>query len=177
MLIALVAQPSHAAPGYLMCNRGITVGSPDIMGKAIVEGTNGVAKLVKAGTTIACGGEITSGDSLTFDVSGFSGQYLLEATPGTIADGTCSGTRIADNKDKTFTVPPNGPVTVRVAWSAAGDGVTVSSDCTYTVKALASTPTPTTTPTPATAATSPRGALAAGFTALVVTMGCVSLHV
>jgi len=134
---AVVAQPAQAWPASLACSRGFTARSQNIMGSAIVQGNSTNVKLAKTGMVIACGGDITAGDSLTFEVSGASVQYLIETTAGTIAGNTCSGKRTTD-KTMAFTVPDSGWVTVRVAWSTGSSvAVKVSSDCTYPVKTAA----------------------------------------
>jgi len=141
---ALMTQLAQANPSSLACSRGFTVGSQNIMGSTIVEGGSTTVKLAKAGTVIACGGEITAGDSLAFEVSGASGQYLIEATAGTIAGNTCSGKRTSD-KTMAFIVPDTGVVIVRVGWSTGRSvAVKVSQDCEYRVKAAAGGSTSTT---------------------------------
>jgi len=144
---ALLAHPALAYLGNLACDRGITVGSPNIMGSAIAEGGSTNLKLAKGGTAIACGGNITAGDSLTFDLSGQGKHYLIEATAGAINGGICAGQRIFTAEDQpealvlgtvNFAVPDSGEVVVRVAWSSEGGTVTVSRDCMYTVQTSAS---------------------------------------
>jgi len=188
-LLLAVAAMAAASPENLDCSRGITVGSSKIMNSAIVAGGSTNLKLAKEGAAIACGGEITAGDSLTFDMSGEGSKYVIEATSGAIAEGKCSNkARIdtnmaADAKNKAFTVPASGSVTVRAAWASQYGIVTVSSDCTYTVKAAGGESSgsdgtgggtvagsDTTTPIPKSAAAITSGALVSVVIAFTVTM-------
>ena len=137
---ALLLSSAHATPEYLGCARPMTAGST-IMGTKVVESAATSAKLAKGGAAIACGGEITGGQTgLIFDVSGLGKQYIIEAiasdgngTSWGITDGTCDKQRIVNDKGKTYTVPATGTVTVRTSWADSGGQVTVSPDCKYTV--------------------------------------------
>ena len=123
LVLALLAmsRTAHAWPSRLSASRGITAGNI-IMGKTVQQSSAGSARL----GSVACGGSLTAGATMTMSLSGHSGQYIMEAT----------GKRCSGNSMCTYTVPSSGSVTVRGAWATGSSGgVYVSPDCTYTVQA------------------------------------------
>ena len=100
-------------------------------------------QLAKNGNTIACGGTLTPGDTgltLVKASSGVGSQYIIEAvaSAGTgawgIISGTCQMQRLVFSRSSTYTVPPSGTVTLRIAHAtSSSSAVSTSADCTYTV--------------------------------------------
>ena len=124
LAVLATAQIVHAYPGMLSSSRSITAGST-IMGHTVQQSSSGSARL----GSVACGGSLTAGATMTMSLSGYSGQYIMEAT----------GKRCSANSMCTYTVPSSGSVTVRGVWATgSSSGVYVSPDCTYTVQAAVS---------------------------------------
>ena len=129
LLATLPLYAVHAHPTNLQCSDTIIEGS-DIMGQAVEESGTGSVALAAAGADVACGETITADEDLTFSFSGMSTvssgthQYMIEAvaSDGTgssgIIGGSCSRQRSANDASKTFTAPPSGTVTIRVAWAS-----------------------------------------------------------
>merc|ERR1719331_2045841 len=121
LAVLATAQIVHAYPGMLSSSRSITAVST-IMGQTAQQSSAGSARL----GSVACGGSLTAGATMTMSLSGHSGQYIMEAT----------GKRCSGNSMCTYTVPSSGSVTVRGAWATGySSGVYVTPDCTYTVQA------------------------------------------
>jgi len=146
-VVAVLVVAVDAYPGELSCERSITSGT--IMGAAVNRLDSTVqVQLAKDGNTIACGGTLMAGDeglTLVKASSGVGSQYIIEAiasagTDGTgawgIIDGDCSDQRLDNKVDNTYTVPPSGTVTLRIAHADGYGAVSTSADCTYTVQAL-----------------------------------------
>jgi len=131
--LLLCAVVASAYPDRLGCSGSITSGT--IHRKAIVRSTS--RTLAIAG--VACGGTITAGTTQTLSLSSNSGQFTIEAvaSAGTstawgLGGGTCSKQR-KYNSVPSYTVPPSGTVTLRVAWAGSRSTISTSQDCTYTV--------------------------------------------
>ena len=119
-LAALFIVGNHAFPGSVGCSKSLTSGS--IMGSSIQRSASTQVQLAKGGSTIACGGTLTAGDTGLTLVKGTTGrQYIIEAiaSVGTgshgIISGSCSMQRLANSASNTYTVPPSGTVTLRIA--------------------------------------------------------------
>jgi len=97
-----------------------------------------------------CGSKLTPGQTgltVTWDVplARSTDQYLLEAeimTTGPDGGGwgfggdpvaTCGGQRLVNSDSETFTAPPDGSVSLRVAWAGQQKEVSTSAACTYQV--------------------------------------------
>jgi len=156
-VVAVLVVVVDASPGSLSCVRSITSGT--IMGEAVNRLTSTQVQLAKDGNTIACGGTLTAGDTgltLVKASSGVGSQYKIEAiaSAGTgawgIISGDCSMQRLDNTVDNTYTVPPSGTVTLRIAHANSNGAVSTSADCTYTVQAggsgSAASPPPTSPP-------------------------------
>ena len=142
------------------------------MGKMVEESSSGSLQLRSAGAAVACGGTITADASMTFGLSGHSGQFVIEAiaSAGTgnwgITGGECDKQR-TDDASKSYTVPKSGSVTVRATWATGyGSAVMVTPDCTYTVQATSPSET---TDSPSEAAASAGAMLQAHCRAGVLT--------
>lgn len=169
--LLLLARPSQATPDLLECSRDIAAGA-NIMGQVVQESASASLRLTATdGTPINCGEMLSPGEAqLGFDLSGESGEYLIEAvaSAGTGAWGmgsqeesgdapSCSGQRDVNRVSATYTVPASGTVTLRAVWASSNAGpVYVSPDCVYVV----SNSTP-----PAACALSTYGCCADGTTA------------
>ena len=134
LLYAVVASAHPASQG---CSGSITSGQ--IHSRSIVRSSS--RTLAFAG--VACGGTITAGTTQTLSLSSNSGEYTIEAvaSAGTstawgLGGSTCSKQR-KYNSVPSYTVPPSGTVTLRVAWAASKSTVSTSDDCTYTVSPAA----------------------------------------
>jgi hypothetical protein len=148
-LLLLLARPSQANPDWLECSRAITAGST-IMGHTVQESTSASLRLTRGSNPIDCGGTLSAGETAGFELSGHSGQYLIEAvaSAGTGAWGigsmdamqaapSCSGQRDVNKVSAAYTVPLSGAVTVRAVWATAAAGpVHVSPDCMYTISSV-----------------------------------------
>ena len=141
-LAALFIVGTHAYPSRVGCSTPLTSGT--MMGSSIQRSLSTQVQLAKGGSTIACGGTLTAGDTGLTLVKGTTGsQYIIEAvaSAGTgshgIISGACSMQRLVNSASNTYTVPPSGTVTLRIAHASGQSTVTTSADCTYTV---ASTP-------------------------------------
>ena len=119
LAVLATAQIVHAYPSMLSSSRAITAGST-IMGRTVQQSSSGSARL----GSVACGDSLTAGATMTMNLSGHSGLYIMEAT----------GKRCSANSMCTYTVPSSGSVTVRGAWATGYGTVYVSSDCAYTVQ-------------------------------------------
>jgi hypothetical protein len=135
--LLLCAVVASAYPDRLGCSGSITSGT--IHSRAIQRSTS--RTLAIAG--VACGGTITAGTTQTLSLSSNSGQFTIEAvaSAGTstawgLGGSTCSKQRNY-NSVPSYTVPPSGTVTLRVAWAASQSTVSTSNDCTYTVSPAA----------------------------------------
>ena len=141
MLLALLAVGVDAYPSSLSCSSSITSGT--IMGQTVQRLSSTQVQLAKEGTTIACGGTLTPGDTgltLVKASSGVGSQYVIEAvaSAGTgawgIISGACSMQRLVNSVSNTYTVPQSGNVTLRIAHAAGYGTVSTSADCTYAVE-------------------------------------------
>ena len=133
MRLLLYAVVASAWPASHSCSSSITSGT--IHRKAILRSSSRTLRF--AG--VACGGTITAGTSETLSLSDNSYEYTIEAvaSAGTstawgLGGSTCSKQR-KYNSVPSYTVPPSGTVTLRVAWAASESTVSTSQDCTYTV--------------------------------------------
>jgi hypothetical protein len=131
--LLLCAVVASAYPAKQSCSGSITSGTIHRM--AIQRSTS--RTLAIAG--VACGGTITAGTTQTLSLSSNSDEYTIEAvaSAGTstawgLGGSTCSKQR-KYNTVPSYTVPPSGTVTLRVAWAASESTVWTSQDCTYTV--------------------------------------------
>jgi len=138
--IMIQAVVASAYPTYQDCWSPTESGS--IHGTAIERSAS--RTLAFAG--VACGGTITAGTTRTLSLSDDSDLYTIEAvaSAGTstawgLGDGTCSNQRMY-NTVPSFTVPPSGTVTLRVAWATGRSTVYTSQDCAYTVAPSATSP-------------------------------------
>ena len=147
---ALLAVGVDAYPSLVDCSTSLTSTSESIggsHGRSQRTGSTQV-QLAKNGNTIPCGGTLTAdeaGLTLVKASSGVGSQYIIEAvaSAGTgawgIISGTCSMQRLVNSVSNTYTVPPSGTVTLRIAHAGGSQSkVRTSADCTYTVEAQAS---------------------------------------
>ena len=145
--IMLQAVVASAYPASQPCFESTTSGS--IHRTAVERSTS--RTLAIAG--VACGGTITAGTTQTLSLSDDSDLYTIEAvaSAGTstawgLGGGTCSNQRMY-NTVPSFTVPPSGTVTLRVAWATGRSTVYTSQDCAYTVSPAAPSPSCNACPT------------------------------
>ena len=122
-----------ANPDKLTCPGSITSGQ--IHSKSIQRSSSRTL----AFSGVACGGTITAGTTQTLSLSNNGDEFAIEAvaSAGTstlwgLVGGTCSKQR-RYNTVPSYTVPPSGTVTLRVAWAASESTVSTSQDCTYTI--------------------------------------------
>ena len=132
--IMIQAVVASAYPADQACSSSTTSGT--IHRTAIQRSTS--RTLAFAG--VACGGTITAGTTQTLSLSSNSGQYTIEAvasegmsTAWGLEGSECSSKQRKYNSVPSYTVPPSGTVTLRVAWAASRSTVSTSQDCTYTV--------------------------------------------
>ena len=139
-LAAVLVAIAEAHPSYVSCAMPITEGK--MMMKTVERLSSTQVQLAKDGNTVACGGTLRAGDAgLTFvKASGVGRKYKIEAIASAgmgewgIIAGECTRQRTADISD-TYTVPPSGTVTLRIAHAKGYGQVSTSADCTYSVKA------------------------------------------
>jgi hypothetical protein len=138
--IMIQAVVASAYPADQACSSSTTSGT--IHRTAIERSTS--RTLAFAG--VACGGTITAGTTPTLSLSDDSDLYTIEAvaSAGTsrawgLGGDTCSNQRMY-NTIPSFTVPPSGTVTLRVAWATGRSTVYTSQDCAYTVSPAAPSP-------------------------------------
>ena len=131
--LLLCAVVASAKPGDLTCPQSIISGT--IHSKSIQRSSSRTL----AFSSVACGGTITAGTSQTLSLSNNGDEFAIEAvaSAGTstlwgLVGGTCSKQR-RYNTVPSYTVPPSGTVTLRVAWATSESTVSTSPDCTYTV--------------------------------------------
>jgi hypothetical protein len=134
-----------AYPSNLACDRSLTSGF--IMGASVQRLASTQVQLAKDGNTMPCGATLTPGDAgltLVKASDGVGYQYKIEAvaSAGTgawgIVSGTCSMQRLDHNVSSTYTVPPSGNVTLRIAHADGYGTISTSADCTYAVEEMGS---------------------------------------
>ena len=131
--LLLYAVVASAWPASQSCSSSITSGQ--IHSKEIQRSISRTLNF--AG--VVCGGTITAGTAQTLSLSDNSDDFTIEAvaSAGTstawgLGGSTCSKQR-KYNSVPSYTVPPSGTVTLRVAWAASESTVSTSLDCAYTV--------------------------------------------
>ncbi|EKX51450.1 hypothetical protein GUITHDRAFT_102717 [Guillardia theta CCMP2712] len=105
---------------------------------AVQESTAASIRLSSGGSDIACGQSVDAGSQLSLSFSSPTRQYLVEVVTSTssspLQGGRCSGTRL-NNQVAAVTIPKDGTITVRAAWSSSRSSpIYRSADCVYTVK-------------------------------------------
>ena len=155
LLIAFVCascqtRVAFAYPYDTSCSTTFAVGQTYHGSSAVQSSSRSMSFKNAAGTTIACGGKFTPGDTLSLVISSTSNSYMfsIEDSPSNVvfSSGTryCSNRRADTNNPKIVTSAATTSITARVGWATSRNTVYITADCKLTPTVVV---TPTTAPT------------------------------
>ncbi|EKX47675.1 hypothetical protein GUITHDRAFT_106663 [Guillardia theta CCMP2712] len=106
---------------------------------AVQDSTAALVRLTSGGSPVDCGQTVDAGSLLPVSFTAPTGsEYLIEVVASSssaipFTNGRCTGKRL-DNNVGSVTVPPDGTITIRAAWSTSRSAAIFKSpDCVYTV--------------------------------------------